>query len=284
MKNNIVNRKGEQYPSDISSSMFFLYQTIVGRMILKILVCPTISKWVGNYLNSSHSKWIIPRFIKKNKIDMDEYVKQNYCCFNEFFCRKIDSTYRKIDSDGLISPCDSKLTYYSLDEDTCFYIKNSQYTVNDLLEDRVLADKYRGGDALVFRLGVEDYHRYCFIDDGYLKKQYSIQGILHTVNPIASYHYPIYKTNSREVSVLNTTRFGDVIYIEVGAMMVGKIKNLDMKEFKRGQTKGWFEFGGSTVVLLFEKGRIKIDKDIIDYSLQDIEVKVKMGERIGQII
>ena len=144
-----------------------------------------------------------------------------------------------------------------------------------------LADEYRGGLCLVFRLTVDDYHHYHFIDDGTADKDHFIKGVFHTVNPIASDYYPIYKTNSRSYTVLHTKHFGDVVQMEVGAMMVGKITNLNKKTFKRGEEKGYFEFGGSTVILFIKKDIVDIDKDILNISKNEDEVRVLMGERIG---
>ena len=118
---------------------------------------------------------------------------------------------------------------------------------------------------------------------GTADKEHFIQGIFHTVNPIASDYYPIYKTNSRAYTVLHTKHFGDVVQMEVGAMMVGKITNLHKQSFKRGEEKGYFEFGGSTVVLFIKKDVVEIDEDILNHSKNEDEVRVLMGERIGTL-
>ena len=192
---------------------------------------------------------------------------------------------RHIDMDEkvLIAPCDSKLTVYPIEDTLQLKIKNSVYTIEDLLMSPSLADEYRGGLCLVFRLTVDDYHHYHFIDDGTADKDHFIKGVFHTVNPIASDYYPIYKTNSRSYTVLHTKHFGDVVQMEVGAMMVGKITNLNKKTFKRGEEKGYFEFGGSTVVLFIKKDIVDIDEDILNISKNEDEVRVLMGERIGTL-
>ena len=105
--------------------------------------------------------------------------------------------------------------------------------------------------------------------------------VFHTVNPIANDYYPIYKQNARSYSLLHTDHFDDVVYMEVGAMMVGKICNHQINEFVRGQEKGYFEFGGSTIVVLFKKDVVKIDEDIIQNSSYHHETRVLMGEKIG---
>ena len=135
---------------------------------------------------------------------------------------------------------------------------------------------------MIFRLEVNDYHRYCYIDSGVKSRNYRIDGELHTVNPIALGHYNIYKRNSREWTVLRTENFGDVTQIEVGAMFVGRIVNHHEKSrIRRGEEKGFFEFGGSTIVLLTERDRVEIDPDIMQNSADGFETVVKCGEKIG---
>lgn len=136
---------------------------------------------------------------------------------------------------------------------------------------------------MIFRLCVDDYHRYCYIDDGVKNEDIFIKGELHTVNPIALEKYNIYKRNCREYTMLHTENFGDVVQVEVGAMLVGRIKNRHWNThyFSKGEEKGMFEYGGSTVVLLFEKDTVEVDKDILANSAKGIETAVKYGEKIG---
>ena len=129
---------------------------------------------------------------------------------------------------------------------------------------------------------MDDYHRYCYIDNGSKSRNIHIDGELHTVNPIALGRYNIYKRNSREYTVLHTENFGDAVQVEVGAMLVGRIVNHDGEgKIRRGTEKGMFEFGGSTIVMLFEKDRISIDSDILRNSANGDETVVKYGEKIG---
>lgn len=281
----IYDRKGQEVIVDQSQNNFLklLYSHVLGRCVLKLLTLPFITYIGGVYMNSSFSKRKIPSFIKKNHICMDDYVEEDYKSYNDFFTRKIKQGKRTIvyDKDLLIAPADSKLTYYHIDENIHLKIKDTLYSLEDLLQNKDLARKYIGGECLIFRLTVDDYHRYCFIDDGTKEKDCYIPGIFHTVNPIANDYYPIYKQNSRSYSLLHTHNFGDVIMMEVGAMMVGKIVNHPLKSFSRGDEKGYFEFGGSTIVLLFEKDRVDVDEDIIKNSRVHDETRVLMGEKIG---
>ena len=192
---------------------------------------------------------------------------------------------RPVDMDRghLTAPCDSKLTVLGITDDLKFTLKHTQYTLESLLRDNALARKYAGGHALVFRLTVDDYHRYCYVADGKKDRNRRIPGVYHTVNPIANDHYPIYKENAREYSILHSDVFGDILMMEVGALLVGKIVNHhEEASVIRGQEKGYFRFGGSTVVLLLEANRVKIDPDILENSGENIETIVRMGEKIGQ--
>ena len=267
-----------------SGSLKFLYRNPVGRIILKLLVRPTVSKTAGYIMDSRISTIAIKRFVKKNNIDLNEYEKKKYKSYNDFFTRKIKEEHRKIDmnKNNLIAPCDSKLTAYKINDDSVFKIKNSYYKVEDLLKNKSLAKKYKDGYCLIFRLCVDDYHRYCYIDNGKKDKNTFIKGVLYTVRPIALEKYNIYKQNSREYTILETENFGDIVQIEVGATMVGRIKNHHEKyEFTKGEEKGMFLFGGSTIVLLIEKNKVEIDQEIIDNTNNNYETIVKLGTKIG---
>ena len=261
-----------------------LYGNPLGRMLLRPLVSPVVSKAAGAFLSSRLSVGLIRPFIRRNGIDMTQFEDTRYTSYNEFFSRKIKPEARTVDMDArhLIAPCDSKLTALRITPDQRFTLKNTVYTLESLLRDRELAARYEGGWALIFRLTVDDYHRYCYAADGEKGENVRIPGVLHTVNPIANDYYPIYKENSRERSVLSTEVFGDILMMEVGALLVGRIVNHHgAAKVKRGQEKGYFQFGGSTVVLLIEKDRAKIDPDILQNSGEGAETVVRFGERIG---
>ena len=279
------NRKSsEDIITESSKTLNFLYSTFVGRVILKIITRRWISNLIGLYMNSSLSKHKIKKFIDKNNINTYEYEYKHYKSYNDFFTRKVIESKRPINAskDTLISPCDSKLLAYKINDDLTLRIKDSFYSINSLIEEDIM-EEYKGGDALVFRLSTDNYHRYCYIDSGKKSKNYYINGIFHTVQPISLNHYNFYKTNSREWTILYTNNFGKVIDIDVGALGVGRIKNNHNEyEFKKGEEKGYFEFGGSTIVLLFKKNTIELDRDIIENSKDNIETIVKYGERIGK--
>ena len=259
----------------------FLYNTVTGRIILKLVAArPYFSKIRAVYMKSPASKKDIIPFIKKYNIDMT-YYNENYKCFNDFFIRK--RTIKNTSSQNeLVAIADSKLSVYRIDENLRLNIKHSVYTLNEILKTEQDLKQFENGYCLVFRLSVSDYHRYCFIDSGRYLRRYRIRGLLHTVRPISS-RYKVFVRNQREVSVLETETLGKVITVEVGALLVGCIKNRPISEFSKLDEKGYFEYGGSTIIVLI-KDKIKIDGDILENSKNNIETKVVIGERIGEII
>ena len=269
----------EQYSK---KTLNFLYKTIFGRMCLKVVVCPFISKIYGKYNDSKFSIKKIDKFISEYKIDMNEYEDKIFTSFNDFFARKVKPSARKISTkkNDFIAPADSKVLVYEIKKDTTFSVKNSIYNIEELVKEKKV-ENFKEGYVIVFRLCVDDYHRYHFIDDGKVLKTKKIPGFLYTVSPIAYEHYKVFTENSREVSLLETENFGRMYYIEVGATMVGKIVNHDLKVFKRGDEKGYFNFGGSTVVLILEKDKVRLNKKLLKNSKEGIETYVKMGMVIG---
>ena len=266
-----------------SGSVRFLYGTVFGRILLKILVCRWVSDVARVFLVSPLSKPKIGRFIKTNNIDISDYEDCKYKSFNDFFIRKKKTVVMEGTKTDFVSPCDGYLTAYPIDETSVFKIKNSCYDVKSLLDDEVLAKKYQGGMCFIFRLMPHHFHRYSFTDDGVVKSSKSIKGILHCVRPIACECYPVYVQNKREYTEIETENFGSVIQMEVGAIIVGRIKNHKTSaEVKRGQEKGYFEFGGSTIIMLTQKDAVTVDKDLLEKSQKGIETDVKIGNIVAK--
>lgn len=268
-------------------SLKFLYKNSFGRIILKVITLPFVSSLVGAYMNSGLSKGRIDKFIMTNGINMEDYEKAEFKSFNEFFTRKIKAEKRPFPKEKsvLFSPCDGKLSAYKISKDTVLPVKGSSYTISQLLDNPDLAKEYEGGSCLVFRLAVDDYHRYCYIDDGTKTDNVKIKGKLHTVQPIALNMMPVFVQNSREYTVLHTENFGDVVQVEVGALCVGKIKNHHGSgKITAGQEKGMFLFGGSTIILLIHKDEAEIQQEFFKNTENSMETIVKMGEPIGRKI
>ena len=265
----------------------FLYNTYFGRILLKtIFASRWFSKVNGVFQKSSFSKKKILKFIKEYNVDMTSYQDAKlYKSFEDFFRRKrkieeeINSeAYQK---DNLIAIADAKLKVITLNENSTFKVKQSIYDLKDLILDEKLSKEYENGICLIYRLTVDDYHRYVFLDNGNIEKEYYIKGKLHTVQAISD-KYKAYIRNSRNVSVLDTSNFGKVLQIEVGAMLVGKINNHNVKEFSKFEEKGFFDYGGSTIVQIIKKDNVKVDNEIMNMSANDIETKVKIGMIIGK--
>lgn len=268
---------------EASKSLRFLYHTLPGRALLSVLIRPGISLAAGKFLSSRFSRVFIPSFVKNNHIDLNEAQKGAFTSFNDCFTRQLKKGARPIDltPEHLISPCDALLSVFEIERDATFSIKGTRYTLSRLLQKEM--PSWDGGVCAIFRLTVSDYHRYCYPDNGTKGESKVLRGTFHTVNPIAQERYPIYHTNTREYTVLHTENFGDVIQMEVGALLVGKIVNRQGNgAFLRGEEKGYFEFGGSTIVLLFQKDRVAFDEQLFEYSRRGYEKKVRMGEKIGE--
>jgi len=260
----------------------FLYKTKIGRFFLKFLINPSISRISGKYNDSKISKLKIKRFIKSNNINMDDFIIEDFKNFNDFFTRKVKEEKRPMTSNQkkFISPADSKVLAYDITDDLMLTIKGSTYSLNELVNNEFDLSEFKNGKCLVFRLCVDDYHHYCYPDSGKLIKYNAIDGKLHTVRSISN-DYKIYKENQREYSIIASDNFDNIVYIEVGAMLVGKIINNVKEEFTKGEEKGYFKLGGSTIVILIKENQLIIDKDIINNSKKDIETQVKYRETIG---
>ena len=262
----------------------FVYGTVFGRLLAKGILCRKfVSDIYGWWQKSSLSKGKVEKFMEQYDIKVDDCTQQTFPNFNAFFTRKRKCIQDLTAPKELPAIADSKLSALPIGRDTRFTVKDVDYTVAELLENEDLAKAYEGGMCLIFRLAPDDYHRYSFPDRGTAEDTHEIKGVLHTVNPIAG-TMKVYRRNTRHYTVLRTEHFGEMIQMEVGALLVGKICNHGHRSFKKLEEKGYFAYGGSTVILLCKKNTVAIDRDILDYSAQGIETKVSLGERIGEAL
>ena len=267
--------------SSSSSLVRFLYNTVAGRLLLKGIMISHADRLAVTFLRSRLSRCIIAPYARLNGIDLTKEQLQSFRTYRDFFVRTREDNDIDTDPEHLISPCDGWLSAYKISADSSFSIKNSHYRLGDLLQDEALAERYHGGDCLIFRLCASDYHHYCYIDDGYQCKNHMIPGMLHSVQPAACEKYPVYVLNRRSWTLMSTEHFGPVIQTEIGALIVGGIENpREDLRVKRGMEKGHFELAGSTIVLLFEKNRIKLLPDIAA-ALACGEYRVRLGACIG---
>ena len=264
-------------------SVRFLYSTVAGRGLLKLLTKPIVSKIGGTFLELPLSRIFIKDFIKKNNISLEgiEVPAKGFYSFNEFFKRRKKKVEFDKNSLCFINPCDGFLSV-KLNKDSMFKIKNTRYNLSGLLRNSELAKEFEGGYGLIYRLTPKHYHRYIFLDDGIIAGAKRIEGILHCVRPIALSRYPVFTENTREYTVLESDNFGKVIQMEIGAIMVGKITNHKLTgRIARGLEKGCFEFGGSTIVVLVKKDKIKFDVEFLKKLKVDKEVPVYLGDSVA---
>ena len=282
------DRKGNEFEQTTGQDELLakLYGSTIGRGAMKIASLPIFSKLMRFFLDGRLSSAFVLRFAERNDIDIFDFENRKYYSFNDFFIRKIKPGRRRVDRDKnvIITPSDGKISAYRITNSSEFVVKNSVYTVGSLLRDSKLAERYNGGTAIIIRLSPDDYHRYCYCADGEKSRNRTIKGVLHTVNPIANKYLPVYKENCREYCIIRTKNFGDIIQMEVGATLVGKITNVHpygRRMVRKGEEKGYFEFGGSTIILLLEKGKAAADEDLLINTREGFETKVLQGERIA---
>ncbi len=266
-----------------SKSVVFLCSSPFGRFLYNLTLFLQVPKIMGAFLRSPLSKFFIKGFVKKNNIDMSAFTGVKFKSFNDFFTRKDNSRKPDLSSENLISPCDSALSVFNIEENSTFKIKGFDYTLKDFFETDEFDKTFSGGNALIFRLAATDYHRYCYIDSGSLEKNHFLKGKLYSVQPVCCWTFKVYTKNRRSWTILHTQNFGDVAQVEVGAFSVGGIKNHhENYSFSKGEEKGYFDLHGSTIVMLFRKNTIKLDEEILAQTANGKETIVKYGQPIGK--
>lgn len=231
----------------------------------------------------------IAPFIERHGIPVEELERPPgaYRSFADFFTRRLRPGARPVDPDPgrLISPADGRLLVYRLEGDQVLPVKGRPYRPAELLRDERLAADYRDGDCLVLRLAPADYHRFCYLDGGRHGPVRPVSGRLHSVHPLAlATGLAILTENQRRVTVLQTEGFGPVVQVDVGAMIAGRMVHHQPRggPCERGQEMGYFQLGGSTIVLLLQAGRAQIDEEIVHHSRRGIESLVRYGAGIGR--
>ncbi len=263
------------------------YGNAVGRvMFWPMFRTSVFSRLLGAYANSGHSRKRIEKTVSELGINMSDFVvpEGGFKCFNDFFYRHIKEGARPFAEKGLCSPADCRLTIYpELQEGVCIPVKGREYSVSELLGDpgKEYADLFNGGSLAVFRLCPADYHRYHYPDNGRTVASWKMRGNYHSVNPLPLIkNVKVFTHNVREVSILELEHFGICAFIEVGAFGVGTIRQTHVSpDFKRGDEKGYFAFGGSTIIMIFSKGSVTFDEDLLEHA--PMEALVKTGEHIA---
>lgn len=253
---------------------------------------PLGSHLVGLYQKSRVSRLAVKPFIKQYGVDPTEFLDdvEDYQSFNDFFIRKLRPGVRPIvpGHDVAVLPADGRyLVFEKVSSADSFWIKGKKFCLKKLLQDDQLADSYEGGGMVIARLCPVDYHRFHFPCNALPSGTQNINGPLHSVNPIALKRYVnVLTENKRAITHLQTKSFGQVLFIEVGAMYVGSIHQTYVpgELYAKGDEKGYFSFGGSCIILLFEPGRIQFDQDLVDETKRKLEVRGQMGQSLGRAL
>lgn len=274
----------------------FLYQSELGKLTGGIFANKIFSQFYGSFQDKASSAKKVRPFIEKFQIDIDQYqpgsipasdIRDSYASFNEFFIRKLKLGARPIVAEPHRMPAFAEARYVGYDSVTNnirFPVKGKFLSAAGLLGNADIAKPFEGGPLMVARLCPVDYHRYHYPDNGRVLDHFPLHGRYDSVNPLAlKLKNDIFLANERQVTLLQTDNFGKLAYIEVGAICVGKIVQSHPlnKPFMRGEEKGYFLFGGSTVVLIGEKGKWAPSRDIMENTANGIETYIQLGDEVA---
>lgn len=266
------------------------YGTLGGRMTLSVLVKRALfSHWYGWKMDRPDTRKRIAPFIQDFELDPTEFARDvdGFANFNEFFYRQLKPEARPIAPDDLtvVFPADGRhLCVPDLSRCEGLFVKGEMFNLATLLDDKHLADQYARGSLLLSRLCPVDYHRFHFPVAGIAKPARLINGPLYSVNPIAlCQNIHILATNKRCLTELETESFGKVLLMEIGATCVGSICQTycEGATVVKGSEKGYFRFGGSSTITIFEPGRIQFDQDLVQNSQQHRELYGRVGDHMA---
>lgn len=251
---------------------------------------PAVSQWYGKLQSSPASAKRVLPFIDKFGVDTTEFAKQaqEFTSFNDFFTRELKPDARPIakGTDTAIIPADGRYLFHqNIAHADGFVVKGQKFDLKELLQDEKLAEKYADGAMVMARLCPTDYHRFHFPCDCIPGTTETINGHLYSVNPVAiRKNIGIFAENKRTLCKLATKEFGTVLYMEIGATCVGTIHETYTPGIpvQKGAEKGYFSFGGSSLILLFERDTITFDRDLLEASAKLIEIKCLMGQSMGK--
>jgi phosphatidylserine decarboxylase len=269
------------------AELSFLYGTRLGGWLRQAFVT---RPWFSDLNSVPKRIWLsrknIPYFVTHFDVDASEAEKplDRYGSLDEFFARRLRPGVRPIETaaEALVAPADGRALAFDIEGDGTLLIKGQRIAVAELLQSPEDATALSGGRALVIRLAPMDYHRFHFPCDGIVSAPRALPGRLESVHPIALDAGAKSFRNRRDVSVIESPRFGDVHMVEVGALTIGTIvQSFTPGAVTKGQEKGHFRFGGSTVVLLWPRRGPAIDDDLLSNSRCGIETLIKFGSRIA---
>ena len=269
----------------------WLYNSAPGWFLSETVLSRRWVSWFYGWLNKQRwSRRKIKPFASILAIDLSELSRplDAFASLNDFIIRDIDLAKRPIDRDPAVcvAPVDGRvLVYPGFAPEQCFTIKRAKFSLAGLLGDDKLARAFSGGSLLVSRLYLSDYHHFHFPDDGVAGAAVSIAGRYFAVSPYSQHKLvPFYSENHRMVTLLNSDHFGQIAMVEVGAFTIGSIQQCYQAgaRVRKGDHKGFFQLGGSIVVVIFGKDAISFDTDLCHNSLRGIETYVRLGESVGR--
>ena len=268
----------------------FAYETFLGHCLSGLLFNNSgLSRLMGWYYDSAVSKRNIPALaaIPGCSPAEAELPLEEYTSFNDFFTRRLKAGMRPFDSapELLASPADGRISVFEdLTAEGAIPVKGALRSLNDLCCGTLQEGRFA---VAVIRLAPVDYHRYhfpcaCSQSGAPLK----VKGKYHSVNPVALAQYPdLFVENTRQITALDSAVFGSFKFLEVGAFGVGSIvQTSSAGEHAKQDEKGYFKFGGSTVILVFDNGKIKWDSDLCENSAKGFETVVRCGETIAKAL
>lgn len=288
----VERSSGELLTEDVYGEGFlrWAYGNPLGRLTVAVAVKRAwFSRWYGWRMDQPKSREKVTEFIQNYGLDVAEFADavDSYTTFNEFFYRKLAPSSRPISGgdDVAVFPADGRhLVIPEVDCAQAFYLKGQRFDLASFVGDADLAARFAGGSLLISRLCPVDYHRFHFPVAGQAGAAQLLPGSLRSVSPLALRRsLSILWENRRERTLIESSRFGQVLVFEIGATCVGGIHQTYVPStVAKGTEKGYFSFGGSCVVTLFEPGAIRFDVDLTEHSGTAIEVYAKMGERCGE--
>ncbi len=278
-------------------ALSLLYGSSTGSRIFSFFFLPLFAKiswfssWYGALQRKEESRKKIEPFIQAFDIDVSEFAEpvSSFQSFDAFFTRKLKPESRPIDprADRIVMPADGRyLVFENIERTDSFYAKGQKFDLASFLQDDALARRFEGGSMAIVRLCPSDYHRFHFPCDGIPSSAKPIEGDLYSVNPMAlRKRFSILSENKRVLTELETRNCGRIAIVEIGAACVGAIHQTYApgRLAQKGEEKGYFSFGGSCIVLLFEPMRVRFDEDLLRASRRCLETKGSMGESLAQI-
>lgn len=271
----------------------FVYEHPLGALPLHALVKRALfSRWYGRRMDAPASRAKVQPFIAQYGTDVSELADapESFATFNDFFYRKLKPGARPIvtGADEIAFPADGRhLVLPDIAACGDFFIKGTRFDLRALLRDDALAERFARGGMLISRLCPVDYHRFHFPFGGVPGQARAVNGPLYSVSPIALRKRPsILWENKREITLLRTPAIGDVLLLEVGATCVGSIVQTYTPDaaVTKGDEKGYFRFGGSCFITIFEPGRVRFADDLVEHSAAGREVYAKMGELAARVV